>query len=186
MGREAYHWVDRLSASGQRFWQILPLGPTGFGDSPYQSYSAFAGNPLLIDLEMLSERGWLDDEEPSAEKTADPGRVDYERVRAVKEKSLRKVFERFHALGQREWQERFRAFELSEVEWLEDYALFMALHRHFGDRPWNEWEEGYRRRDTAALERVRHDHFDEIEYQKFLQFLFYEQWSQLREYANGK
>jgi len=186
LGREAFHWVDRLAAAGQKLWQVLPLGPTGYGNSPYQSYSAFAGNPLIIDLEALSHEGWLLAEEMGSIQETSSDRVDFDTVRSIKDRLLRKAFERFHSLNREEEQVRFRSFELSQVGWLEDYALFMALHHRFEGRPWSEWEEGLRRREAGALESARHDLFAEIEFQKFQQFCFFEQWDRLKRYANAK
>ncbi|WP_457607273.1 4-alpha-glucanotransferase [Nitratifractor sp.] len=183
LGVEAFRWIERLSLSGQRIWQILPLGPTGFGDSPYQSYSSYAGNPLFIDLEKLVERGWLRSEELGSIPASDPGRVDFDWVRSYKEPLLRLAFDRFSRSAEPRWREGLRSFELEQVEWLEDYALFMALHRRQGDRPWNRWPAPLRDRESRALEEARRELFEEIEYEKFLQFLFDDQWKALRNYA---
>ena len=185
LGREAFRWIDRLAGAGQRSWQFLPLGPTGYGNSPYQSYSAFAGNPLLIDLELLREQGWLEGE-TQKEGASDSKRVDYERLRPCKEADLRRACRLFHERAPRPWRERFRAFELAQVAWLEDYALFMTLHRLAEDQPWNRWEEDWKHRDPGAMEQIRREAFDEIEYRKIEQFFFFEQWEALRKYAKEK
>ena len=185
LGREALHWIDRLAEAGQSYWQFLPLGPTGYGNSPYQSYSAFAGNPLLIDLELLQRWGWLE-EETQVRDFSDSRRVDYDTLRPRKEADLRRACRLFRERASRPWLERFRAFELAQVDWLEDYALFMALHGLARGQPWNRWEEAWRRRDPGAMEEVRREAFDEIEYRKIEQFFFFEQWESLREYAKGK
>ena len=185
-GSEAYRWVDRLQTAGQSIWQILPLGPTGFGDSPYQSYSAFAGNPLLIDLESLVRQGWLTNEELASCAPEEEGNVDYDRVRSIKMPLLRKASERFKESGDSETREAMEAFCRREAWWLEDYALFMALHEASGGRAWSEWEEPLRRREPDALAAARSRYAREVEFHGFLQYLFFTQWQELKGYAEDR
>ncbi len=182
-GSEAYRWVDRLQTAGQSIWQILPLGPTGFGDSPYQSYSAFAGNPLLIDLESLLRLGWLTNEELASCAPEEEGNVDYDRVRSIKMPLLRKAHERFMESGDCATREAIETFCRREAWWLEDYALFMALHEASGGRAWSEWEEPLRRREPDALAAARSRYAREVEFHRFLQYLFFTQWQELKGYA---
>ena len=184
LGSRAHEWVDRLAQAGQRLWQVLPIGPTGYGNSPYQSYSSRAGNPLLIDLEELERIGWLKREEYAELREGSAGsRVDFQKLVPAKERALRRAFIGFGNSATDREQREFRNFELSEVEWLEEYALFMALHRFYGDRPWHEWEEPHRRREHRAMEQAKREFFEEIEYRKFEQFCFFRQWESLRSHA---
>ena len=145
-GQAARDWVDFLSRAKQRYWQVLPLGPTSFGDSPYQSYSAFAGNPLLIDLGELCQEGLL---KKGRCKRAFWGEsasyVDYDAVRAGRERLLRKAFENFTD------EKALARFRRRNKAWVEDYALYMALKARMGGKPWTQWEEGLRLRDPAVL-----------------------------------
>ena len=186
LGAQAHEWIDRLAAAGQRLWQILPLGPTGYGDSPYQSYSAFAGNPLVIDLHVLRAEGWLTSSEVPAGEESTKDRVDFSRIRETKGRALRIAFRRFRQTASEDWKKRFNAFELSQVYWLEDYALFMALHDHYKGVSWQEWPAELKYRDVQAIESVRGELFDEIEYRKFEQFLFFNQWQELHAHAKSR
>ena len=135
LGEEAFAFLRFLGESGARYWQVLPLGPTGYGDSPYQSFSAFAGNPYLIDLRPLAEAGYLRLEDPGFPE----GRVDYGWLYAWKWPALREAFRGFQERASREEKEAFQAFWDRERSWLDDYALFMALKAHHGGLPWNRW-----------------------------------------------
>ena len=180
-GQAAREWVDFLSRAKQRYWQVLPLGPTSFGDSPYQSYSALAGSPLYIDLELLCRQGLL--KKGRCKRTdwgSDPSAVDYDRVRAGREKLLRKAFSRF------EDQKALQKFRRQNKAWVEDYALFMALKEKMGGRPWTQWEEGLRLRDPAVLARWKEPCQDDMDYHVFTQYLFFQQWGELKAYANSK
>ena len=180
-GQAAREWVDFLSRAKQRYWQVLPLGPTSFGDSPYQSYSAFAGSPLYIDLELLCRQGLL--KKGRCKRTdwgSDPSAVDYDRVRAGREKLLRKAFSRF------EDQKALQKFRRQNKAWVEDYALFMALKEKMGGRPWTQWEEGLRLRDPAVLARWKERCQEDVDYHVFTQYLFFQQWGELKAYANSK
>ena len=180
-GQAAREWVDFLSRAKQRYWQVLPLGPTSFGDSPYQSYSAFAGSLLYIDLELLCRQGLL--KKGRCKRTdwgSDPSAVDYDRVRAGREKLLRKAFSHF------EDQKALQKFRRQNKAWVEDYALFMALKEKMGGRPWTQWEEGLRLRDPAVLARWKERCQEDVDYHVFTQYLFFQQWGELKAYANSK
>ena len=181
MGKSAYDFVDFLDKAGQSYWQILPLTPTGFGDSPYQSFSACAGNPYLIDLDTLVEEGLLKAEEPASVNWGEkPGRVDYGALYRERGKLLRLAYDRFTP------DENYQAFCQENAQWLEDYGLFMALKEANGGKPWLEWDEPLRLRDEAALTAAKETYADEIGYHSFVQYLFDRQWKALRSYANGK
>lgn len=181
LGKEAYAFADFLKASGMAVWQVLPLGPTGYGESPYQSSSVFAGNPMLISCAALREAGLVayDDGE---EFTPDaPERVDYPAVRESKEKLLRRCF----AQSEGKLQKELAAFR-RENPWVEDFALFTALKARYGGVMWTKWpDREVRRRQPAALERCRRELDGEIRYHLFCQYLFFRQWFALKRYCNG-
>ena len=182
LGQEAFAFADFLADAGMSVWQMLPVCPVGYGESPYQSPSAFAGNPLLISLETLRREGLLDcaaEELPGGEKA---DRVDYDAVRSAKEKLLRKAFEQSGArLG-----DEIDTFA-AEHAWAEDYALFAALKQRFGGQSWTSWpDRALRMRSKAALAEAKEQLKDEIRFQLFVQTLFFRQWKALRTYANGK
>ena len=165
----------------QRYWQVLPLGPTSFGDSPYQSYSAFAGEPLYIDLDQLAEAGLLKKGAcKRVEWGEDPSHVDYDVVRTGRKNLLRKAFKNF------EDKKALEAFRQENAEWVEDYALYMALKDKNKGRPWTEWKKGLRLRDPAALEECREKYKEDVDYYVFTQYLFFQQWGALKEYANQR
>ncbi len=174
--RHARRWVDFLADAGQSYWQILPLGPTGYGDSPYQSFSTFAGNPYFIDLEELVRRGECECLTPS-----DASRIDYKALYELRLPLLRRAF----ASGESADPD-YQRFLAENERWLDDYALFMALKGRFGGRPWTEWPEDIRLRRPDALERYWGELAEEIEFQKRLQWEFARQWDALREYAHGR
>lgn len=179
--REAYEFVDKLKAAGQKNWQILPLGPTGYGDSPYQSFSTFAGNPYYIDLEQLIEEGLLTEEECEACDFGDNDRyVDYEKIYFGRFPILRKAFERFMP------DEEFAGFCEENAYWLEDYSLYMAVKDANGGKSWIEWEEGLRNRQPEALEQAREELKDDIAFYRFQQYEFMKQWTALKSYANDQ
>ena len=160
MGKSAYHFVDFLEKAGQSCWQILPLNPTGYGDSPYQSFSACAGNPYLIDLDTLVEEGLLEAGEPGAvDWGKNPKRVSFGRLYEERYKLLRSAYSRFTP------DESYAAFLEDNASWLPDYALFMALKEGFGGAPWLDWPEELRLREPGALENARQSHADQIGYQ---------------------
>nr|WP_290668451.1 4-alpha-glucanotransferase [Ardenticatena sp.] len=183
----AYRWVDTLVRARQRIWQILPLGPTGYGDSPYQTHSAFAGNPLLIDLEALSQRGYVPAETLANAPAFPAHEVDYGGVIAWKKPLLREAFDRFDRIADEQERAAFEAFCAEhDGEWLHDYALFMALKRHFGGGPWNEWPVEVRRREPEVLLHYSMRLAGDIMAHKFQQYLFFRQWSALKAYANER
>ena len=183
--KEAYEFVDFLKEAGQTIWQILPLGPTGYGDSPYQSFSTFAGNPYYIDLEDLIEQGYLTKAECDA---CDFGNneeyVDYEKIYFSRFNILRKAFER--AFGEKHLGEdaSYKKFVKENAEWLEDYALYMAVKNGFGGVCWTEWEDDIRTRKPEALKKYRKKYAEDVEFFRFQQYLFQKQWKALKEYAN--
>ena len=137
LGQAAYDFVDFLQAAGQSWWQLLPVGPTSFGDSPYQSFSAYAGNPYFVDLELLCRDGLLSKEDLDAvDWGGDPAKVDYKKIYENRFQLLQKATDR----GWERDAEKVAAFRAENAEWLPDYALFMALKRHFGMKSWTEWE----------------------------------------------
>ena len=186
LGSEAYRFVDFLQQSGQSLWQVLPLGPTGYGDSPYACYSAFAGNTLLISLERLLKENLLTKGDLADAPTFPAERVDFEKVHRFKESVLETAFRRFKANADPETNAAFNSFCEKERDWLDDYALFRALKDVHEGRSWNEWEAPLVGRDTAALTRAREELREETEAQKFYQFLFFKQWFELKTYCNDR
>lgn len=181
LGKEAYAFADFLKASGMAVWQVLPLGPTGYGESPYQSSSVFAGNPMLISCAALREAGLVAYDDGEEFTPDDPERVDYPAVRENKEKLLRRCFAQSEGKLQKELAD-FRR----ENPWVEDFALFTALKARYGGAMWTKWpDREVRRRQPAALERCRRELDGEIRYHLFCQYLFFRQWFALKRYCNG-
>lgn len=184
--RAAYDFVDWLEKAGQRYWQILPLGATSHGasdDSPYQSYSAFAGNPYMISLDALIEEGVLTREECDAvDFGADPQRVDYDKLNENRLALLHKAYERSNISQNPD----YRRFCRDNGWWLDDYALFMALKRFFGDVPFQQWPQDIRMHWGFALDYYNRELYFDVEFQKYLQFQFDRQWTKLKAYANAK
>lgn len=181
-GKSAYEFADSLKRARQSYWQVLPLGPTSYGDSPYQSFSAFAGNPYFIDLDTLLEEELLTKEEIDACYWLDSEEeVKYDAVYYYRFPLLKKAYER----SRHGETEEYRAFCAKNSHWLDDYALYMALKGHFGNKEWMKWEEPIRLRKPEAVKRYEELLREEIGYWKFLQFKFYEQWEQLKNYVNG-
>ena len=179
MGKNAYEFVDFLKKAGQKVWQILPLSPTGYGDSPYQSCSAFAGNHYLIDLETLMDEGLLEKKEAESLFWGNnEQKTDFNAIYENRSKILRLAFGRFIP------NEDYRRFAAENESWLSEYALFTAIKDSFGGKPWTEWPEELRKRDESALEQKRLELKEDIEFKYFLQFKFFEQWEKLRSYAN--
>jgi 4-alpha-glucanotransferase len=184
-GKEAYDFVDRLVRAQQRYWQVLPLGPTGYGDSPYQSFSAFAGNPYFIDLDTLAgdgllDRGWIE----SLDWGGDPRRVDFGKIYETRFTVLRAAFER--AKNDESRMRSLEQFSFEQRSWLADFSLFMALKDEQGGIPWSVWPRELRFREEGALMDARVRLQDSIRFHSFLQQLFFEQWFRLRAYANEK
>ena len=184
--KTAYDFVDWLAKAGQTYWQILPLCPTCYGgadDSPYQSYSAFAGNPYMICLEDLIEEGVLTREECDAvDFGSNPEKVDYDKLHEHRYALLHKAYERSNVSHNYAYQ-RFLA---ENRWWLDDYALFMALKNFFGDMGWGEWPQDIRLRWGYAMDYYRRELYFDIEFQQYLQFKFFQQWLKLKEYDNNK
>ena len=181
--KSAYDFVDWLKEAGQSYWQILPLGPTSYGDSPYQSFSTFAGNPYFISLEALIEEGVLTQEECDAVNFGKKkGEVDYEKLYFGRYPLLRKAYERSHIHENPEYQK----FVAENSWWLSDYALFMAVKDRFGGVEWTKWAEDIRLRWNNAMDYYRRELYFDIEFQQYLQFQFYRQWHQLKAYANER
>jgi 4-alpha-glucanotransferase len=186
LGDEAYKFVDFLSDAKQTYWQILPLGPTGYGDSPYQCFSAFAGNTNLISPEKIVEDGFLTKREIGIKKAISVGRVDYGAVFDYKNALLKKAFARFRLTDDSQVADAFHAFCDENGFWLEDYALFRAVKLANNHVSWQQFEEPLKLRQPEALNETRKKLDDEIFAQKFYQFLFYKQWIALKNYANEK
>lgn len=181
--KSAYDFVDWLREAGQSYWQILPLGPTSYGDSPYQSFSTFAGNPYFISLEALIEEGLLTEEEcESVDFGEDERTVDYEKMYKGRYKLLRKAYERSNISQNPEYWN----FMEKNYWWLSDYALFMAVKDRFDGKTWTQWAEDIRLRWGFAMDYYRKELYFDIEFQQYLQFTFHKQWMALKAYANEK
>jgi 4-alpha-glucanotransferase len=187
LGAAAYEFVDFLAQSRQSLWQLLPLGPTGYGDSPYQSFSSFAGNPLLISPDKLVEEGYLP--ETAVQEVPDfPGhKVDFGPVIEYKSDLFRQAYDHFQRHGTAAQQAAFAEFCRRQVDWLDDFALFMALKEYHVEHEggvWNTWPQSIARREPAAMRQWSDKLAGAVNYHKFLQFLFFEQWLILKQYAN--
>ncbi len=186
LGQAAYAFVDFLHETQQSIWQVLPLGPTGFGDSPYQSFSAFAGNPLLISLDLLRNDLLLDAYDFTQLHDFKQDFVDYTLVRDFHWRLLRQAWQRFGKLNNKQVNEQFAAFCQREQAWLDDYALFVAIKKDQHDAAWTDWPAALRDRDPQALAQQKKALADEVELQRFVQFIFDRQWSALKAYANAQ
>ncbi|MFW5813255.1 MAG: 4-alpha-glucanotransferase [Fibrobacterota bacterium] len=180
LGGSAYRWVDLLSANFQSYWQFCPLGPTGYGDSPYQSLCSFAGNTLLISPDELHKEGLITEKELESYPAAPDESVDFGLVSEQKEKLFRKAYLSFKD------SDEFLRFCADEKWWLDDYAFFRVIKANQKGRPWWEWDSAFKLRQSDALESVRENYAEDLRYQKFLQFTFYSQWKKLYEYASSK
>ena len=181
--KSAYEFVDWLKKAGQSYWQILPLGPTSYGDSPYQSFSTFAGNPYFIDLEALIEEGVLTKKECDAvDWGRAKGSIDYKKIYEGRYPLLRKAYERSKVQENTEYQK----FVEENSWWLSDYALFMAVKDRFGGVEWKQWADDIKLRWGPAMDYYREELYFDIEFQQYMQFKFYEQWMRLKAYANKK
>ena len=184
LGPQAYAFADFLRRSGQSLWQVLPLGPTGYGDSPYACFSAFAGNTLLISPEQLFTEGLLSRSELPTPSSLTSERIDFTHAHSLKEGLLRKAYEHYKRTTDTSLRSAFETFAQQSTDWLEDYALFRALKDAHAGEPWNKWESALVRRTPAALSRAREQLRDEIEAHMFYQFLFFRQWYALKDYCN--
>jgi 4-alpha-glucanotransferase len=187
LGDEAYAFADFLSASGQSLWQVLPLGPTGYGDSPYAAFSAFAGNTLLVSPQRLVAEGLLSDSDlAEAPAFASSDRVDFARALELKNRLLRRAFDNFKRTADVSLRGNFETFTQQAAAWLDDYALYRALKDARGGVAWNKWEAPLVRREPQALASARETLHEQIEAQKFYQYLFFKQWSALKSYCNER
>jgi 4-alpha-glucanotransferase len=185
LGNEAFNFISFLADSGQTYWQIFPLGPTGYGDSPYQCFSAFAGNPNLISPEKLVEDGFLSAEDIKEIPPHDPHTVDYGMIYNLKVSLHRKAFSNFKK-DQKNDAQSFHSF-CEKSDWLENYSFFMAAKEYHKGVSWNEWDKKLVVKDEKAVEEWKHGKLaDEIYYQKFIQYIFFKQWKAVKDFANSK
>ncbi|KMQ51367.1 4-alpha-glucanotransferase (amylomaltase) [Chitinispirillum alkaliphilum] len=180
MGENAMGWIDLLASRQQTYWQVCPLGPTGYGDSPYQTLCSFAGNTLLISPDELLSQGLLKAEEVEAFPHLSDNAVDYGNVITEKEKLFLRAFSRFTG------NEDFQAFCKQQNWWLHDYALFRVIKESQSGKPWWLWEKKYKLRQKAAIRDIEQTFGSQLLYHKFLQYVFHSQWDKLREYAGSK
>lgn len=185
LGDGAYSFIDFLFKSKQTLWQILPLNPPGYGESPYQSYSAFAGNPLLISLDKLMEEGILSKDEIYNIPPFNQSKVDFNKVQSFKLNVLKKAFKNFITNNLFKSNEYINFNKKNKI-WLDNYAFFMALKNYFNGAPWYRWHEDIAFRKSAALKNYQKKLFREIEFYKFIQYIFYKQWTNLKNYAGSK
>jgi 4-alpha-glucanotransferase len=186
LGPAAVSWLSWLEAAGCRLWQVLPLGPTGYGNSPYQGLSALAGNPLLISFERLAEEGLLSADDLADLPSFAEGEVEYGEVIPLRERLLDTTYKRFHGGAASQLRAPFESFRQSERDWLDDHALFVALKDGHGGAPWTAWDLPLAKRDPDALQAAAARLGSEVEAQRFRQFLFRRQWSAVRELAAEK
>ena len=185
LGKEAYAFIDFLKKSKQKLWQIFPLGPTGYGDSPYQSFSSFAGNPYLIDFDLLIEAHLLSEEDLKDIFFGDNEEyIDYGAIYNQKYPLLRKAYENFKSSDNNEMKGSLENFKRENSSWLNDYSLYISLKNHFNGLPWNEWAQDIKNREDGAMHHYRSELADDIEYHNFIQFLFFKQWGDVKRYAN--
>lgn len=181
LSKSAFDFIDSLKEAGQKYWQILPVGPTGHGDSPYQSFSTFAGNPYFIDPDRLIEERVLTKEEVKSYDFGDnPRYIDYEKIYLSRFKMLRKAYERSNISDDPE----FIAFQQENFFWLKDYASYMAIKNSFGSVSWSEWNEDIKLRQKEALAAYQEKLRDDIEFYEYIQYLFTKQWKSVKKYAN--
>lgn len=180
LGKEAYDFVDFLKAAGQTYWQVLPLCPTSYGDSPYQSFSTFAGNPYFIDFQVLCDDGLLEKKDFSdIDWGVDPEKVDFKKVYSNRFNVLRKAFLSFDKINS-----NYKIFCEENSFWLEDFALYMAIKEKNNGKSWNEWQSDIKLRKKSSVESAKIELKEEIEFQKTVQYFFFTQWSKLKSYAN--
>lgn len=185
LGPQAFYFLDWLEATGCKLWQVLPLGPTGYGDSPYQCFSAFAGNPYLISFDALVEDGLLTEDDFVSMPVFSATRVDYGQLIPWKLYLLEKAYARLPS-APADYRREFERFRKANAPWLDDYALFMSIKEARGGGPWSEWDEPIRKRKPSAMEKARQDHAEHIVRHSFYQFVFFRQWGKLKEYAHQR
>jgi 4-alpha-glucanotransferase len=186
LGPAAYTFVDTLEEAHQHIWQVLPLGPAGGGDSPYDSRSSFAGNPQMISMEAVRDMGLLESREVPEETGFSRERVEFRRVQRWKGRRLRKAFEQFEAGNLRQIMQDFESFQQRNRDWLEDYALYQVLREAHKGTAWHRWPAGLRDRRADALSEARNELDVEVRFHEFVQFLFDEQWHRLKQHANDQ
>jgi len=185
LGDDAFRWIDTLARAKQTLWQVLPLGPTGFGDSPYQCFSAMAGNPYLVSPDRLFEDGLLTRADLDAAPRFPDDHVDFGPVIDFKLRVLDAAYARYRA-GESRLLDDYRRFREEHAVWLDDFALFMALKQSYGGRPWTEWDPKLAKRETTALDEAHRNLLDDVEAQRFRQFLFFRQWHAVRDSAHAE
>ena len=187
LGNEAKKFIDFLEKSNQKLWQIFPLGPTGYGDSPYQCFSAFAGNPYLIDFEELFLLNFLDKSEVENTHLSDNDNyINYGLIYENKLPLLKRAYDNYKLLTPKNIKKDFENFKKSNAFWLEDYSLFISIKNHFVGKSWSEWDNDIKNRKSSAIKKYKLELSEEIEYQNFVQFLFFRQWNNIKSYANSK
>ena len=184
MGKDAYQFIDFLAKTNQKIWQILPLGPVGYGNSPYQSYSAFAGNPIFIDIQQLVADRLISKTLVTAQQFK-ARKVEFDRVEEWKRRLFREAYKGFQKNFDR-YRQEYDHFMSHHSWWLNDYALFRSLKSKTGESVWNTWDQKLVKRDNQALQEAFGELHDEIDYHRFLQFIFFRQWFKLKAYANLK
>ncbi len=187
LGEEAIKFIDFLEKSNQKLWQIFPLGPTGYGDSPYQCFSAFAGNPYLIDFEELFSLNFLDKSDVDNAFLSDNDTfINYGLIYENKLPLLRKAYNNYKNLLPDAIKYDFESFKIANLFWLEDYSLFISTKNKFNGNSWSEWDDDIKNRNPETIERYKLELVEEIDYQQFIQFFFFRQWKRIKEYANSK
>uniref|UniRef100_A0A7V2ZHB3 4-alpha-glucanotransferase n=1 Tax=Ignavibacterium album TaxID=591197 RepID=A0A7V2ZHB3_9BACT len=185
LGNDAFLFIDFLEKAGQKLWQVFPLGPTGYGDSPYQCFSAFAGNPNIISPDKLREEGLLSENDLLNIPPHNPHQIDYGQIIEYKKSLLRKAFLNFKG-HYKNFQNDFESFEKENSDWLYDFAFFMAAKDAHGGIVWKDWDKGLVHRDKNAMKEWSGKLADDIFYHKFVQFVFFKQWNSVKKYANSK
>jgi 4-alpha-glucanotransferase len=186
LGQSTYEFVEILAEAGQHLWQVLPLGPAGGGNSPYDSRSSFAGNPLMISIDALVDMDLLEQSRVPHETGFRRDRVEFGRVQRWKERRLLAAFERFQSKPDNELQRRFDEFHHDNKSWLDDFALYQSIRESHDGQPWYRWPDGLRHREKQAIAPARTDLRERVEFHMFVQWLFDEQWSQLKRHANDR
>jgi 4-alpha-glucanotransferase len=186
LGPKAYDFINDLVLSGQKLWQVLPLGPTGYGNSPYASYSAFAGNTNLISPELLMQDGYLNENDLKNKPNFDGNKIDYSKLTDYKDYLFRIAFNNFKSKASKEDAHLFSNFCTVNHYWLHDFSLFMSLKKYYSNQEWSKWDKEIIVRNYDAINQVNHKLGDEIFFHKFLQYEFYKQWINLKKYANSK
>jgi len=184
LGVGAYAFIDFLKVAKQTLWQVLPLGPTGYGDSPYQSFSTFAGNHYLISPEELKKQGWLTFKSLESIPKFNPRRIEFGEAIKYKMKLLKEAYKGYKQFGTKEQKKDVAKFSELHKDWLDDYALFYALKDYFGGREWHKWTPALAKREKSALNEIRRELADTINFCKFIQCEFFRQWKMLKKYAN--